>query len=163
MPVAACGPSRAARRYQLLHGQRSCRGCHQRSQTEPKNPNGIGRTSRKRCTRIFDSIEDLKDLADQKRQFTIDGRLVGDIGEFVASMDYALTLHETSKPGYDGETFDKRSVRIEATFRDHLTYRSRCELYLGLKFRKDGTYEEVYNGPARLIHQRFKHRKGIGS
>jgi len=59
--------------------------------------------------------------------------------------------------------FDKRSVQIKATFQDQLTYRSRCELYLGLKFKKDGTYEEIYNGPGRVIHQRLKHRKGIGS
>jgi len=112
---------------------------------------------------IFRGIEKLRKLSGGRREFTIDGRLVGDIGEFVASEEYDLTLDETSKPGYDGKTEDGRSVQVKATFQKHLTYRKKCDYYLGLKLNPDGTHEEIYNGPGRFIHQHFAHRKGIGS
>ncbi len=44
---------------------------------------------------IFSGIEKLKgDFPG--RAFTIDGRLVGDIGEVIAELEYDLTLHEVA-------------------------------------------------------------------
>lgn len=34
------------------------------------------------------------------------------------------------------------------------------EYYLGLKLYKNGDYEEVFNGPGKII--RYRNRKGIG-
>jgi len=111
---------------------------------------------------IFEGIEKLRIAAQQRRKFTIDGRLVGDIGEFVASMEYDLLLDEKSRPGYDGRTSNGWSVQVKATFQKELTYKACCD-YLGLKFNRDGTYEEIFNGPGRLIFDRYAHRKGIGT
>ncbi len=73
---------------------------------------------------IFSGIEKLKgDFPG--RAFTIDGRLVGDIGEVIAELEYDLTLHEVSQPTYDAITADNRNVQIKATFKDSLTFRSR--------------------------------------
>lgn len=41
---------------------------------------------------IFLGIELLKEGYSNKRSFTIDGRLVGDIGEVIAERDYELEL-----------------------------------------------------------------------
>jgi len=116
---------------------------------------------------VFEGIERLKALAaaanNNRCQFTIDGRLVGDIGEYVASMEYDIILDEKSKPGYDGKTSDGRSVQIKATFQNQLTYKSKCDYYLGLRFRRNGTYEQVFNGPGHLIYDRYAHRKDIGA
>lgn len=110
---------------------------------------------------IFRGIEGLRN-AFEGRQFTIDGRLVGDIGEVIGALEYDIMLDETSQPNYDGTTSDGRRVQIKATFRDQLTFKTVPDYYLGFKLKPDGTYEEVFNGPGSLIFDRYSHRKGIG-
>lgn len=111
---------------------------------------------------IFKGIERLKS-AHPHRLFTIDGRLVGDVGEVIAGLEYDIVLDETSQKDHDGHcTSDGRKVQVKATFKDSLTFKSTPELYLGLKLYPDGRHEEVFNGPGQLIADRFAHRKGIG-
>jgi len=99
----------------------------------------------------------------EHRNFTIDGRLVGDIGEVIAEIEYELILDAKSRKAYDARTPTGRDIQIKATFKDSLTFRSTQELYLGFKLNEDGTHEEIFNGPGQLIFERFKHRKGIGN
>ena len=111
---------------------------------------------------IFQGIERLT-TAFPGRRFTIDGRLVGDIGEVIAELEYDLKLHEVSQPEYDAVTPDGRRVQIKATFKDSLTFTTTPDYYLGFKLNRDGTYEEVYNGPGLPIFQKYSHRSGIGT
>ena len=97
-----------------------------------------------------------------KRAFTIDGRLVGDIGEMIAEFEYDLTLDEVSAADHDAKTRDGRRVQIKATFKDSLTFKTCPDYYLGFKLYPDGHFEEVFNGPGRLIQRRYAERKGIG-
>ena len=110
---------------------------------------------------IFRGIKQLQEAFDH-RAFTVDGRLVGDVGEVVAEINYDLVLDKTSRKGYDARTPDGKDIQIKATFKDSLTFRYVPELYLGFKLQEDGTFEEVFNGPGRLIYERFSKRKGIG-
>ncbi|MBJ6981958.1 MULTISPECIES: hypothetical protein [unclassified Luteimonas] len=110
---------------------------------------------------IFQGIDHLKD-AFPNRVFTIDGRLVGDIGEVIAALEYDMEVHDVSQAKHDGMTPDGRLVQVKATFKDSLTFKSTPELYLGFKLHPDGTYEEIYNGPGQAIYDRYSHRKGIG-
>lgn len=110
---------------------------------------------------IFNSINDLRKAFPQKA-FTIDGRLVGDLGEVIATLYYDVKLYTVQQPGHDGESSDGRKIQIKATFKDSLTFRTTPDYYLGLKLFPDGRYEEIYNGPGRIIYQRYKDRKGIG-
>jgi hypothetical protein len=96
------------------------------------------------------------------RQFTIDGRLVGDIGEIIAAAEFDIKLDETSQSRHDGETTDGRKVQIKATFKDSLTFRSIPDYYLGLKLSWDGTHEVIFNGPGHVISDHYGHRQGIG-
>lgn len=111
---------------------------------------------------VFQGIEKLR-AAYPHRRFTADGRLVGDIGEIIAELDYELTLHAVSQPGYDAVTLDGRKVQIKATFKGHLSFGATPDYYLGFKLHPDGRYEEVYNGPGRPIFDRYAHRAGIGT
>jgi hypothetical protein len=110
---------------------------------------------------IFLGIEMLKKTYSNKRQFTIDGRLVGDIGEVIAERDYDLELDKSSKAKHDGTTPKGLRVQIKATFQSSLTFKGEEGLYLGLKLHRDGSYEEIFNGPAKLISQHFSGRDGI--
>ena len=110
---------------------------------------------------IFEGIARLKQTF-QNREFTIDGRLVGDIGEVIAALEYDVVLFEISQPGHDGITSAGRRVQIKATFKDSLTFKTVPEYYLGFKLFADGRHEEIFNGPGSVVYERYKHRKGIG-
>ena len=110
---------------------------------------------------IFAGISKLKDRFPSKA-FTIDGRLVGDIGEVIAALEYDLTLFEVQTTAHDGVTSDGRKVQVKATFKSHLTMTSVPDLYLGMQLLQDGSYIEIYNGPGSFIAEKFAHRAGIG-
>jgi len=112
---------------------------------------------------IFKGIEMLREGFNSKRQFTIDGRLVGDIGEIIAELEYDIEIDEKSQPTHDGTTSCGRRVQVKSTFQDQLTFKGGYDLYLGLKLHKDGTFEEIYNGPGHYITKQYSHRKGIGT
>ena len=111
---------------------------------------------------IFQAVKSLSE-AFPKRAFTIDGRLVGDVGEVIAELEYDLELDEISQPTHDGVTADGRKVQIKATFKDSLTFKTCPEYYLGFKLYPDGRHEEIFNGPGKIIYEKYAHRKGIGT
>jgi hypothetical protein len=118
-------------------------------------------TIKKALALIFQGIERLSDEF-PNRKFTIDGRLVGDIGEVIAALEYDIILDDVCGPHYDGTTSDGRRVQVKATFKDQLTFRSIPDYYLGFKLYPDGRHEEIFNGPGKLIYDRYVRRKGIG-
>jgi hypothetical protein len=110
---------------------------------------------------IFPAIERLSS-AFPNRAFTIDGRLVGDIGEVIGELEYDLILHETSQPTHDATAADGRKVQIKATFKNALTFKTTPDYYLGFKLHPNGDHEEIFNGPGQIIAERYAHRQGIG-
>ncbi len=110
---------------------------------------------------IFQGIETLKH-AFPSRAFTIDGRLVGDVGEIVAALEYDVILHDVSQLTHDAVTSDGRKAQIKATFKDSLTFKTVPDLYLGFKLYPDGQHEEVFKGPGEIIYKRYSSRKGVG-
>lgn len=111
---------------------------------------------------IFQGIGHLEE-AFPHRAFTIDGRLVGDVGEVIAALEYDVVLHDVSQAKHDAVTSDgRRNVQIKATFKDSLTFRSVPDYYLGFKLYPDGRHEEVFNGPGQIIFDRYAARKGVG-
>jgi hypothetical protein len=109
---------------------------------------------------IFSGIDALGEAFPDKK-FTIDGRLVGDVGEIIARLHYDIELDKVSRPHHDGK-WGSRNVQIKATFKDSLTFTTIPEYYLGLKLCRNGQHEEVYNGPGINIFERYKNRKSIG-
>lgn len=111
---------------------------------------------------IFRGVAQLQ-TAFPGRAFTIDGRLVGDIGEVIAALEYDVILDEVQQAGHDAITSDGRRVQIKATFKDSLTFKTLPDYYLGFKLYPDGRFDEVFNGPGRPIFERYTNRKGIGT
>ena len=110
---------------------------------------------------VFQGITHLKE-AFPNRAFTIDGRLVGDVGEVIAALEYDVVLHDVSQPIHDATTSDGRNVQIKATFKDSLTFKTVPDYYLGFKLYPDGRHEEIFNGPGKIILGRYAGRKGAG-
>lgn len=108
---------------------------------------------------LFTAVSMLQEAYPGK-PFTPDGRLVGDIGEVVASLAYRLTLNEGLTRHHDAVTDDGRHVQIKTTFGTSLTFPVHHvpDYYLGIRMSCDGTFEEIYNGPGYLIKDQLARR-----
>lgn len=109
--------------------------------------------------RLIDARNDLKaHFSGVDLSFTLDGNLVGDLGEAVAADLFGLKLTGRSHEAIDGYAPDGRSVQVKASgtargaaFRlvdtkaDHLLF---------FHFNYDGCYGEiVYNGPEEPVRE----------
>lgn len=81
------------------------------------------------------------------RHFTPDGHMIGSIGEVLAAEAYGIELFTASAPVHDGTAPDGRLVQIKATQVDSIGISERPDYLIVLKIFRDGTFEEVYNGP----------------
>ena len=90
--------------------------------------------------------------------FTLDGKLVGDIGEAIAAELFGLTLKPGGGTGMDGHVPDGRSVQVKATgtgrgpvFRN-VDARADHLIFIEFDFEKlEG--EIVFNGPEHIALQ----------
>ncbi|WP_262047948.1 DUF6998 domain-containing protein [Bradyrhizobium sp. Bra78] len=90
--------------------------------------------------------------------FTLDGKLVGDIGEAVAAEMYDITLTPGGGSGIDGHAPDGRTVQVKATgtkrgpvFRQVET-RADHLIFIDFDFANlEG--EVIFNGPERIALQ----------
>lgn len=88
-------------------------------------------------------------------KFTLDGNLVGDIGEAIAAELFGLKLVAANGTGIDGHAADGRSVQVKATgtgrgpvFR-HVDTRADHLLFFDIDFENlKGTV--IFNGPENL-------------
>jgi hypothetical protein len=89
------------------------------------------------------------------RPFTPDGHMVGSLAECFAEYYYGLNLYACSNPGHDAHVEDCK-VEIKATQGDRVALRSGPERLLVFRLFKDGSFEEVYNGPGAPVWARFE-------
>ena len=85
------------------------------------------------------------------RKFTVDGHLVGSIGEVIVAEHYGLTLLPNSTKTHDALTDDKKYVQIKATQVKSISISSEPDYVIVIKLFSDGSWEEVYNGPGNLV------------
>ena len=96
-----------------------------------------------------------------KKRFTLDGRLVGDLGEVLAEIEYDIELYHGLQKHHDAEASDGRKVQIKATMKDSLTFPVDHvpDYYLGVKIESDGTLTEIFNGPGSVASKAVKDRQ----
>jgi hypothetical protein len=97
----------------------------------------------------------------QKKKFTLDGRLIGDIGEVLVEEAYDIKLFEDLQKHHDAMASDGRLVQIKATMQKSLTFPvdHTPHYYIGIQIHHDGTFTEVFNGPGALARETVKNRK----
>ncbi len=85
------------------------------------------------------------------RSFTLDGHLVGSIGEVIAASCYAVKLSKPSEKTHDG-VVDGKKVQIKITQQNNIMISSKPEHLLVLYLNNEsGEVYEVYNGPGDLV------------
>ena len=91
------------------------------------------------------------------RHFTLDGHLVGSIGEAYARERYGIHLYEASHETHDGywpDSEDRRNrkhVQIKVTQRGNVAISDCPEHLIVLRLDDGGEFEEVYNGPGDRV------------
>ena len=97
--------------------------------------------------RLYEIVAELE-LLFPGRKFTPDGHLVGSLGEVIAAHDYNLVLLESSTKTHDARKGSKQ-IQIKATQGKSVAMYGEPEHLLVLRLLKDGTTEEIYNGPGK--------------
>lgn len=92
------------------------------------------------------------------RPFTLDGHMIGSIGEVYAQLHYGVELFPPSHRGHDG-SWNGREVQIKATQRDSVDLKGVTDLLLVFQIKPDGTFIEIYNGDGKRPWQSLTHRK----
>lgn len=85
------------------------------------------------------------------RKFTIDGHLVGSIGEVIVAEHYGLDLLPNSAKIHDAVSKEGRLVQIKTTQGKRINISSEPDYVIAIVLHTDGTWEEVYNGPGNLV------------
>lgn len=85
------------------------------------------------------------------RKFTIDGHLVGSIGEVIVAEHYGLELLPNSTETHDAVSSAGEYVQIKATQINRIAISSEPDYLIVIKLFSDGSWEEVYNGPGKPV------------
>lgn len=84
------------------------------------------------------------------RRFTPDGHIVGSLAECFTEHYYGLSLYAGSNPGHDAHVA-ACNVELKATQGERVGLRSGLEKLLVFRLSRDGSFEEVYNGPGAPV------------
>lgn len=95
------------------------------------------------------------------RHFTLDGHLVGSIGEVLAEYYFGVELYPASTPKHDGYV-DGKEVQIKATQRDVVLLGEEPDYLLVLYLANTGAAFEVFNGPGKLAWESVENKDKRG-
>ena len=104
------------------------------------------------------ALKGLGTVAGIQRAFTLDGRLVGDIGELIIARHYEIVENEKPK-GHAHDLFamvgDKKKgvqVKLRRAATTKIVFKYQPEVLIVLKFKKDWSeWQEVYHGSGSVI------------
>ena len=85
------------------------------------------------------------------RKFTIDGHLVGSIGEVIVAEHYGLELLRNSTETHDAVSTEGKYIQIKATQINRIAISSEPDYLIVIKLFSDGSWKEVYNGPGKPV------------
>lgn len=101
-----------------------------------------------------------------QRSFSLDGRLVGDIGEILAAVKYGLELYSENTAVHDGfEKATGRKVQIKASFKNYSYFPFGADkipdYFLSINILENGELEELYNGPGHFIVEHYIQKRNL--
>lgn len=94
------------------------------------------------------------------RTFTLDGKLVGDIGEVLVAQEYGLELLPESSKIHDAiETSTNRKVQIKSSFKGYSYFpgegKEIPDYFISVNITEEGNLEEMFNGPGEFIRKEY--------
>jgi hypothetical protein len=103
-------------------------------------------------------------MAFPELSFTLDGNLVGDIGEAIAMHDYKLIPLGKGTKGHDFKTLTGKKVQVKATQQTTKGVglgqkKEHFEHLVVFQILEDGTYSILFDGPGDYIDKAWEHKK----
>ncbi len=100
------------------------------------------------------------------KNFSLDGKLVGDIGEVLCAEKYGIELYPENEPIHDGEEKSTgRKVQIKATFKGYSYFphgkERQPDYFLSVNIKENGEIEELFNGPGQFIIDYYIKERGL--
>ena len=116
--------------------------------------------------RLYGIVDELESVCcEHGRHFTLDGHLLGSIGEVYAAERYGLRLLTSSAKRHDAVTEDGRLVQIKVTQsrakKKTVPLSHEPDYLLVLVVDESGQFEEVYNGLVDLMAHFCRTQKEI--
>ena len=85
------------------------------------------------------------------RKFSIDGHLLGSIGDVIAAEYYDLTLLPNSSERHDAKDRQGRLIQIKTTQIDRISISSEPDYLIVIQITSDGNWSEIYNGAGSRV------------
>ncbi len=101
---------------------------------------------------------------DVGKQFTLDGKLVGDIGEVLAAEKYGLKLYGENTPIHDGyEIKTRKRVQIKASFKGYcyFPYSVVPDYFLAINILHNGEIQEMFNGTGQFLKDNYIAKRNL--
>jgi hypothetical protein len=99
----------------------------------------------KTVAKLYEAVEELKQ-AYPDRHFTLDGHLIGSIGEVVAREIFGFELLPASAPGHDAICSTRGNVQVKITGGKSIAMRANCDHLIVLRIVSPEEAEIVYDG-----------------
>lgn len=99
-----------------------------------------------------------------KRSFTLDGNLVGDIGEVLVAAKYGIELYPPNSRVHDGyEKSTGKLVQIKSSFDNKSYYpcNHTPNYILCVRILPTGELEELFNGKGSFLEKRYIKKRGL--
>ena len=102
---------------------------------------------------IQDLFETVRELEQRYlgRKFSIDGHLLGSLGEVIAAEHYGLTLLPNSYERHDAKDKQGRMVQIKATQINKISISSEPDYLIVIQLTPNGNWFEIYNGAGSRV------------
>ncbi|MBO4909330.1 MAG: hypothetical protein J5476_08635 [Lachnospiraceae bacterium] len=114
---------------------------------------------KQKVTELLRIVDELEDRFPGKK-FTLDGHLLGSMGEVLAEYYYQIKPYRNSAKTHDGEVGGKR-VQVKITQGDSVDINDVPDYLLVLFLnKKDGSVYEVYNGPCEWLRDCKRTKNG---
>ena len=97
---------------------------------------------------LYDVIDTLE-AAYPSKHFTLDGILIGNLGEVYAAEKYCLNLLPEASKTHDAINAEGQYVQIKTTQGKKIGLYEEPDYLLVLQVQRDGTFSEVYYGPGK--------------
>ena len=115
-------------------------------------------------TEIKELLIIIKKLQDKykphNKNFSLDGKLVGDIGEVLCAEKYGLELYSENFSIYDAfEISTGRKIQIKSSFKNYCYFpfgeEKIPDYFLAINILESGETEELYNGTGRFLYENY--------
>lgn len=113
---------------------------------------------------IKELLQIIKNLKEKysvyNKKFSLDGKLVGDIGEVLCAEKFGLQLYSDNTTIYDGiQISTGRKVQIKSSFRNYCYFPfgedKIPDYFLAVNILEDGELEILYNGTGRFLYENY--------